>query len=276
MKHMKCKRILSILNTIKTWTEKLLNPRNGSSIRNISIIILGLAATFISIKLYLDVYVNFDLIHILENIDRLFLMSVYAIFSSVGIVMIISCLNCNNCFVKIVLIIFSLIALFALFTVRFARIAFILIIFSLVSFFIMKSLSKIFVTFISLSILSTVSLLVFYMFIKTFTQIMFLPGLYICFSTMLLLYNIFGVKINQWLLFHIFGCCPNEIQQYDYNQLKNQINLIYLILFVAFNVSALLYSNNTEVLLIINCINNALLTGVGITNVNWKSMLMKK
>ena len=88
---------------------------------------------------------------------------------------------------------------------------------------------------------------------------------------MLLLYNIIGVKFNRLCLKYALGYNTETINQYDYKDLKNQINLLYLMMFVILNLS-FIYSEETDVSLIANCVNNALITGVCITNVHWKDL----
>ena len=79
-----------------------------------------------------------------------------------------------------------------------------------------------------------------------------------------------GVRFNK-LCLRLMGYSPEQIDQYNYSVLKNQLNIIYVIAFVILNLTWL-YNKNDELALVANIINNALITGISITNVNWKSI----
>lgn len=99
--------------------------------------------------------------------------------------------------------------------------------------------------------------------------------LYVCFAIMLLVYNILGVKLNQLFMRKVLGYSLDKVEQFNYNELKNQINLIYLVAFVLLNLS-ILFSEQAELSQFANGINNALITGVCITNIDWQSLFSRK
>lgn len=92
-------------------------------------------------------------------------------------------------------------------------------------------------------------------------------NLYCSLSIYFLVYNIFGIKINQVFLRAIFGDTKISSKEYDTNQLKNDINFMYLVFFVLYNV--IFRPKFPDVS---DIINNAFLTGVCITNLNWKKL----
>lgn len=98
--------------------------------------------------------------------------------------------------------------------------------------------------------------------------------LYVSITLMLLIYNMFGVKINQFCIKNILGESKEKIEQYNYEELRNQINFVYLILFFVLNVFYI-FNSESSISTLANCVNNSLITGVCITNVNWKSLLWK-
>lgn len=73
----------------------------------------------------------------------------------------------------------------------------------------------------------------------------------------------------------VLGYGPDKIEQFNYDELKNQINLIYLVAFVTLNLT-ILFSEQAELSQFANGINNALITGVCITNINFKSLVSWK
>lgn len=95
----------------------------------------------------------------------------------------------------------------------------------------------------------------------------------ICYSVIticIIIYLLIGVRFNK-LCLRLMGYSPEQIDQYNYSVLKNQLNIIYVIAFVILNLTWL-YNKNDELALVANIINNALITGISITNVNWKSI----
>ena len=100
-----------------------------------------------------------------------------------------------------------------------------------------------------------------------------LPTYPICYSVIticIIIYLRMGVKANKFCL-KLMGYSTEQIDQYNYSVLKNQINIIYVIALVILNLTWL-YIKNEELALIANVINNALITGVSITNVDLKSI----
>lgn len=91
--------------------------------------------------------------------------------------------------------------------------------------------------------------------------------LYVALSLHLLIYSICGVKINRWYIG--FMGFPVKAEEYDYEQLKNQILLLYLLLFVYLNVMLYIGKMNEE---ICSLMNNIFLTGVAIIQINWMTV----
>jgi len=267
--------VKDFFNKLRTWALKEIAPDNIFIKKNAINFFVGLVAFIVFTGLYSFCYIDIELYEISKNIDQILLMGIFTILAFVGFLIMLSVFNLDNYFVQIILMLILVIVRYKSLTVKPLQLAFTLLIISLFVFFVIKILSKIFITIITFSISSLISLLIFYFLVKIIPQVDFFSCLYICLSVMLVLYNIIGVKINQFVLKVIFGYSPEELQKYDYNQLKNQLNLIYLFMFVYLNASGSLFSDITEVSLVTNYINNALITGVCITNVNWKSLSMK-
>jgi hypothetical protein len=89
--------------------------------------------------------------------------------------------------------------------------------------------------------------------------------LYIMFSLFVVFYRALGVVINRKFIEKCLG--KKEISMtYDGEQLKNQILLLYLIVFTVLNV--LLYMGETDETTW-NLINNSFLTGLAIIQIDW-------
>ena len=57
-----------------------------------------------------------------------------------------------------------------------------------------------------------------------------------------------------------------NLEPYNYEDLKQNLNLIYIIIFVLLNVSTALYNDKLD---FYNLINNSFITVITITQVNW-------
>lgn len=192
-----------------------------------------------------------------------------------GTILVVVTLNMKNPGAKIILG-----ALFLSFVVlavlkESMRYALFVLLVSLIIFVVVKIFGKVFSAFYTLIIFCLPTLFLLSFLWKNVPNLNPTITLYGCFAIMLLVYNIFGVKINQFFMRIVLGYSPDKVKQFDYNELKNQINLIYLVAFVALNLS-ILFSEQSEWSQFANGINNALITGVCITNINWESLRICK
>lgn len=80
-------------------------------------------------------------------------------------------------------------------------------------------------------------------------------------------YIIFGVKLNQRVLKHLFGCSEGVYILYNKEQLKVQFNVMYVIFFIGINITGLCYTGNQ---IAITLLNNVFITGISIVNIDWK------
>lgn len=93
--------------------------------------------------------------------------------------------------------------------------------------------------------------------------------IYLFITIFLVTYRFNGVKMNQFFIDKCMGF-NKESKTYDLEQLKNQITLVYLVVFIALNVTNYFYGNNSN---IANLINNSFLTGVTVTQVDWNKII---
>lgn len=189
-----------------------------------------------------------------------------------GTILVVVTLNMKNPGAKIILG-----ALFLSFVVlavlkESMRYAFIVLLLSWVIFFVVNVFGKVFSAFYTFIIFCIPTIIILNCLWKNVPNLNPTITLYVCFAIMLLVYNILGVKLNQLFMRIVLGYSPDKVKQFDYNELKNQINLIYLVAFVALNFS-ILFSEQSEWSQLANGINNALITGVCITNINFKSLV---
>lgn len=245
---------------------------NISTKKNIIILIIGILLTIVPAIVYLCIYQSISVSGISINKIGLLLMTV--IPSPLGMCITISAFNLQNNKVRYTMILLLGALIYAVIREEPLRMAFGLVLFLIFLFVIMKLFGKVISTIITL-LASCIILVVFLWVLCIFKPD--LPStitLYIGITVMLLLYNIFGVKMNQFCLKNIWGESKEKIEEYDYGELKNQINLIYLIVFIVLNVMYI-FSSETQISSLANCVNNSLITGVCITNVNWKSLFWK-
>lgn len=93
--------------------------------------------------------------------------------------------------------------------------------------------------------------------------------LYFMFSLFIVFYRVLGKRINQWFIARMLGF-ENESETYDDKQLKNQILLVYMIIFVFLNVSLYQEKIDGETW---NLINNSFLTGLAIIQIDWNKIV---
>ena len=192
-----------------------------------------------------------------------------------GTIFMVATLNVKNPGAKIIL--GALFLSFVVLTIlkESMRYALFVLLVSLIIFVVVKIFGKVFSAFYTLIIFCLPTLFLLSFLWKNVPNLNLTITLYVCFAIMLLAYNICGVKINQLFMRTVLGYNPDEVKQFDYNELKNQINLIYLVAFVSLNLS-ILFSEQAEWSQLANGINNALITGVCITNINWESLRICK
>lgn len=155
------------------------------------------------------------------------------------------------------------------------RYAFIVLLLSWLIFVVVKMFGKVFSAFYTFIIFCIPTIFLLSFLWENVPNLNLTITLYGCFAIMLLVYNIIGVKINRLFMRTVLGYSPDKVEQFDYNELKNQINLLYFVVFVALNMT-ILFSEQPELSQFANGINNALITGVCITNINFKSLVSLK
>ncbi|MBQ7008578.1 MAG: hypothetical protein IJN05_05100 [Ruminococcus sp.] len=256
MKKDLCKMIFNADNTTKT---------------NAFFLIIGIIITSIAAVIYFFNYTKINIEQLLKFENQIILMFFSVIAFFVGITFLISILNLNNPTIRFILVLILGASIYAVIREEPIRLAFAILLLSFVIFVVTKIFSKVFSTIITFSLSCLFAILFLKLLLVFIPQIQTVTSLYISIASMLLFYNILGVKLNQLCLKYILGYSIEKIKRYDSEELKNQINLLYLVLFVMLNLS-LIYSEQNDISLIGNCVNNALVTGVCITNVHWKSL----
>lgn len=251
---------------------KIFNAENTVK-TNVIRSVIGLLITILSITMYCLNYTQINVEQFLEFEKEIIFMFISVLSLLVGTALIISVFNLYNTIVRVVLAIVLVLVICAAFIVESIGVGVAILVMSLVIFILTKIFDKFFSTIITFS----VSCLAIIPFLCVCTIVLQLPrfvSLYTSISVMLLLYNIFGVKLNQWCLNLLNGGYMELSKKFNYNELKNQINFLYLVLFVALNLS-IMYNEHSFISTLANSINNALITGVCITNVNWKVLFLK-
>lgn len=253
--------------------KKIFNTNNRTK-KNTMIFISGISIVIVAAKIYFYNYNLIDFSQLSDNINRISVLLLAVILIPFGMCIAISALNLHNDIVRNLLLLILGALIYAVFREKPLRIAFGIILILIFCFIIIKIFGKVISTFLTLGLLSI--LLVIFLMIMCYVEpnIPVTTVLYVSITLMLLIYNIFGVKLNQFCIKNILGESKEKIEQYDYEELRNQINLVYLILFFVLNVFYI-FNNESITSTLANCVNNSLITGVCITNVNWKSLLWK-
>ena len=253
--------------------KKIFNTNNGTK-KNIMILISGILIVIVSAIIYFYNYNLIDISQLSDNMNRISLLLMSVILISFGMCIAISAFNLHNKIVRNFLLPISGALIYAVIREKPLRIAFGLILIIILIFVIIKLFGKVISTFITLSFLSI--LLFFILLIISYIEphIPATTALYVSITLMLLIYNIFGVKMNRFFIKNMLGESSEKVEQYDYEEFRNQINLVYLILFFVLNIFYI-FNSESSISTLANCVNNSLITGVCITNVNWKSLLWR-
>lgn len=128
---------------------------------------------------------------------------------------------------------------------------------------------NIFSTVVTMSVCATLFLVFSSIALKVVDEINGMLVLYVMFSLFIVVYRRFGKTINRWFISKALGF-EKESKSYDDEQLKNQILLIYMMIFVLLNMWLYQEKIDGETW---NLINNSFLTGLGIIQIDWNKIV---
>lgn len=169
---------------------------------------------------------------------------------------------------KIVLVMAGFIIGAIIFNEQF-RVGMILFVVTMLAYLITMRFINVFSTLVTISVCATLDLVITAIVLNLINGIDGMLLIYCMFSLFVVFYRVFGKRINQWFIAKMMGF-EEESKTYNDKQLKNQILLIYMIIFVVLNV--LLYQGKTNEE-IWNLINNSFLTGLAIIQIDWNSII---
>lgn len=210
--------------------------------------------------------------------DDVLLLLIPIAFFVVGIAVLYSSLRSDSKAVKVILVILLWIGLSTAFMDERIMVAVIILGISITFFILSKVFGKILSTMITLGICIGLGTIPFYfLLVYVIKKLGLVVSEYALCNGALILCIVFylwkGVKFNK-LCLKILGYGNDQISQYNYSELRNQVNIMYLIAFVAQNLNWQ-FNNVGGLSDTANVINNALITGVCITNVKWESIFWK-
>lgn len=136
-------------------------------------------------------------------------------------------------------------------------------------YFITMRFKNIFSTVVTMSVCATIFLILTIIVLKLVGEKCGMLALYGMFSLFIVVYRIFGKIINQWFIAKMLGF-KDEGKAYDDEQLKNQILLMYMLIFVCLNVWLYQEQIDAETW---NLINNSFLTGLAIIQIDWNKIV---
>lgn len=247
----------------------VLNPQKTVG-ENLTCLVGGILLVVTSVLIYLWIYSKIDEKGLLFALELIVPISMYVI----SIVLVLVSLNKENKIIQLIYIFALWISLNSIFIEERVMMAAIIILVSILLFLVIKLLGKLFSTiftfctscFLFVPITQFICTLLDAVNIRVSIYVIIYLGI-LCYIVIFLR---FGVRINRFWL-KLMGFDQKQIDEYNNRQLKNQFNLLYLVAFLIIN---LFFMNNSSN--ITDCVNNALLTGVCITNVNWGAILWKK
>lgn len=149
------------------------------------------------------------------------------------------------------------------------RFGIILFVGTMLVYFITIRFKNIFSTVVTMSVCATIFLILTIIVFKLIGENCGMLVLYGMFSLFIVVYRILGKMINQWFIAKMLGF-EEESKTYDDAQLKNQILLIYMLIFVCLNVWLYREQIDGETW---NLINNSFLTGLAIIQIDWNKIV---
>lgn len=241
--------------------------RNQSKKFHIISIIVGLLLTIVGTIIYRLLYKN--------NADSLSYENIAYMIVCIEIIMfgiILELINFeDNLRGKLMLVIIGFLIAGVIFSELF-RFGIILLIGTILIYLIIMRFKNIFSTVVTMSVFATVFLILTLFILKLVDENYGTLVLYCIFSLLIVIYRKYGVIINQWFIDKMLGF-EEESKTYDDEQLKNQILLIYMLVFIALNVWLYLRKIDDETG---NLINNSFLTGLAIIQINWNKIKNSK
>lgn len=218
--------------------------------------IVGIITTITASYHYQSIYYGFN------SLEKYLNLSLCVIFIVLGIELILLIFNLQ--IIKYMSLFLSGAAFVKILDDRLFQVGTIILIITLSFFFVIMLMKNIFSTFVTFSMVSLPFAILILILMSFFYSKAYMI-IYIGLVVFLLIYKIFGVKINQVFIGKFMGS-SDEALMYDELQLKNQLQLIYVIIFIILNITN--YFNGINAIYG-NLINNSLLTSFVIIEIKW-------
>ncbi len=225
--------------------------------------ILGILISIFSFLSFLKLFDDNN-----KNINYYINLSTLTYFIVLGIVLIIVNFNLNNPKVKVISVLSAGIIIGMAVYNEPLRMGLILLLVGISLFLIMKRFVNIFSTIITFSLSSIVFLIIASILIMYINDKYINVLMYIIITVFLIAYRFAGVKMNHFFIKNLIGT-NDDAKRYDHKQLENQISLLYLIIFIIFNISNYFIDNA----IIANVINNSFVTILAIYQIKWDLIL---
>ena len=232
-----------------------------SKIKRMILFILGISLISLSIFLF-----NYAINKPLSDFDNLFKILISPELGVVGMILILTNFNTKNIRFKVGLGIIVAIIVGALIFSSSFRIATLVLVLDIIIFIVITFLAKSFVTVITLSVYSVIWLIIAEALLIKIPSYYYVIT-YSCITLCLITYLCFGTKINNLFIRNMW--CREKSEPYNYLDLKENLTVIYIIIFVLLNVSTALYNDKLG---FYNLINNSFITAITITQINWSKI----
>lgn len=227
--------------------------------------IMGIILCIIGGKLYLS---NYEKLATELTIDIIVYLTMYVLIIFLGIVCLL--VNFVDEWIKKLLLILLGAGIMGIFVIPPIRVGIILFIVACVIYLLCMKFKNVFSTTVTFFLLAVIYIILTSIIMKYIPSEYGYLTIYSMLSGMLILYRVLGVEINKWFI-GIMGF-KEESDAYDAEQLKNQIFLLYFIIFVILNVLLYLGKTNNDIW---NLVNNSFLTGIAIIQIDLNKIVNK-
>lgn len=240
---------------INIWNEKI-KPKERWIMLVIGMV-LTIGLSFVYRKFYYSLGNSYNYVYLAD----------FVVFIALGIESIILTFNLHNKIISSVLFVLLGILLDQILTNNLFRVGSIILIITVIVFMITIIIKNIFSTVITFSMLSLPFMLIITIILnrlKINDYIVIYTGLVL----FLLFYKLVGVKVNQVFIGKFMGFA-SDANKYDELQLKSQLNLIYVIVFVVLNINNVFIGDKA---IVGNLLNNSFLTCLAVIQIDWKKV----
>lgn len=206
----------------------------------------------------------------LNEIENFVILLITPELGVLGIILILSNFNTKNKFIRSVLLILTGVLIGGMLFNNGIRYATFMFILAIIIVLVVVFFANAFITTFSLSLYSIVWMIIAGFLLFRYPNYQY-AIIYSCITLGLITYLLFACKLNKYILKKFLGEAISN--DYDSETLKENLTVIYIVIFIILNISAALYNDKFYIYALIN---NSFLTVITILQVRWEKIFRLK